>query len=380
MRKIGVVWIVLGLMLAAFLLAGCQKKTSVGENGGAAAGDPAASALTEAEDWQTQYDLGLRYLSEGKYEEAIIAFTAAIQIEPRRAAGYTALADAYTKNGQTDEARRVLTEAPEDVDDPDAIQAALDGLGEDGQEFVEFTERKNYVDYEDMAPEEQGILDRLIEAAIAGDDGTLQGGIMEYQGILNTQDGTGTVIYTMRDGWKVRLEITRGVVEVITDSLIVDELRMEIEVRTENGPGYCCEISFDMETGGTQVRGMKYIKGSCKNWQWDGGMTETYSYHDQENVDGWIGTYNDERETSGSFYQNLRTGTFTTERRIWGTKLSDEGVRCTEIRTYEAGRKIGETARTCSVGEWDEYEADDLVFGIQNIYGDWETAVNELHW
>lgn len=31
--------------------------------------------------WQEQYDLGVRYLSEGNYEEAIIAFTAAIEID-----------------------------------------------------------------------------------------------------------------------------------------------------------------------------------------------------------------------------------------------------------------------------------------------------------
>ena len=35
--------------------------------------------------WQEQYDLGVRYLSEGNYEEAIIAFTAAIEIDPKRA-------------------------------------------------------------------------------------------------------------------------------------------------------------------------------------------------------------------------------------------------------------------------------------------------------
>ena len=34
--------------------------------------------------WQEQYDLGVRYLSEGNYEEAIIAFTAAIEIDPKR--------------------------------------------------------------------------------------------------------------------------------------------------------------------------------------------------------------------------------------------------------------------------------------------------------
>ena len=34
--------------------------------------------------WQEQYDLGVRYLSEGNYEEAIIAFTAAIEIDAAR--------------------------------------------------------------------------------------------------------------------------------------------------------------------------------------------------------------------------------------------------------------------------------------------------------
>lgn len=36
-------------------------------------------------NWQEQYDLGVRYLTEGNYEEAIIAFTAAIEIDPNRA-------------------------------------------------------------------------------------------------------------------------------------------------------------------------------------------------------------------------------------------------------------------------------------------------------
>ena len=36
-----------------------------------------------AATWQEQYDLGVRYLSEGNYEEAIIAFTAAIEIDPK---------------------------------------------------------------------------------------------------------------------------------------------------------------------------------------------------------------------------------------------------------------------------------------------------------
>ena len=49
-----------------------------------------------APTWQEQYDLGVRYLSEGNYEEAIIAFTAAIDIDPKRPEAYLSLAQVYT--------------------------------------------------------------------------------------------------------------------------------------------------------------------------------------------------------------------------------------------------------------------------------------------
>ena len=51
--------------------------------------------------WQEQYDLGVRYLSEGNYEEAIIAFTAAIDIDAKRPEGYTGRGDAYALSGDT---------------------------------------------------------------------------------------------------------------------------------------------------------------------------------------------------------------------------------------------------------------------------------------
>lgn len=45
--------------------------------------------------WEEQYDLGIRYLSEGNYEEAIIAFTTAIEIDPSRTPAYIGRGDAY---------------------------------------------------------------------------------------------------------------------------------------------------------------------------------------------------------------------------------------------------------------------------------------------
>ena len=53
--------------------------------------------------WEEQYDLGIRYLSEGNYEEAIIAFTAAIEIDPKRAEAYVGRGDAYLGQGAADE-------------------------------------------------------------------------------------------------------------------------------------------------------------------------------------------------------------------------------------------------------------------------------------
>ena len=88
------------ILLAALLLltlAACSKA-------------PEADPADEAPGWQTQYDLGVRYLSEGNYEEAILAFEAAIEIDPKNADAYLKLAQAceqredYAKTLQTLEA------------------------------------------------------------------------------------------------------------------------------------------------------------------------------------------------------------------------------------------------------------------------------------
>lgn len=65
----------------------------------------------EPPTWQEQYDLGLRYLEEGNYGEAILAFTAAIEIDPKRAEAHVGLADGYVGLDDADQARRVLEEA-----------------------------------------------------------------------------------------------------------------------------------------------------------------------------------------------------------------------------------------------------------------------------
>lgn len=65
--------------------------------------------------WQEQYDLGVRYLSDGDYEEAIIAFTAAIDIDPKRVESYVSIAEAYQQQGEYDLAHEILMRGYEET-------------------------------------------------------------------------------------------------------------------------------------------------------------------------------------------------------------------------------------------------------------------------
>ena len=79
MKRKGLFYI---LFIAVLLLAACGKK---------------------AKTWQELYDLGEKYLLEENYEEAIVAFTAAIELEPRRAGAYIGRGNAYVLSGETEE-------------------------------------------------------------------------------------------------------------------------------------------------------------------------------------------------------------------------------------------------------------------------------------
>ena len=52
---------------------------------------------TSSNKWQKQYDLGVQYLSDENYDDAISAFSAAIEIDPEKVDAYIGRADAYMK-------------------------------------------------------------------------------------------------------------------------------------------------------------------------------------------------------------------------------------------------------------------------------------------
>ncbi len=81
--------------------------------------------LGKAQAWQASYDLGNRYLSQGNYEAAILAFTAAIEIDPRRVEAYVSRAGAYTAVGDYSAARADYEQAAALAPENEAVQAGL---------------------------------------------------------------------------------------------------------------------------------------------------------------------------------------------------------------------------------------------------------------
>ena len=90
MKKFRYICLIICLLL---LLSACAANQSIST----------AEESSQGPTWQEQYDLGVRYLSESNYQEAIIAFTAAIELDPKQAPAYLGRGDAYVLSGETEE-------------------------------------------------------------------------------------------------------------------------------------------------------------------------------------------------------------------------------------------------------------------------------------
>ena len=96
------------------LLVGCAKEAVTPNWAGQE--KSAAAEKTDASGWQAQYDLGVRYLNDGNYEEAVIAFTAAIEIDPKRPEGYAARGGAYLSMAQASGDAAQYAQAADDLE------------------------------------------------------------------------------------------------------------------------------------------------------------------------------------------------------------------------------------------------------------------------
>ena len=99
--------------------------------------------------WQEQYDLGMHYLNDGNYQEAVIAFTAAIEIDPKRPEAYLGAAEAYIAADDIDAAidilKKGLTATGDDTSIQDKLAELEDSISENPSRLINTMLENNQV-------------------------------------------------------------------------------------------------------------------------------------------------------------------------------------------------------------------------------------------
>lgn len=103
-------WAIVGVVVVILIVVFLFFKGDVDESAVADITETDTLRETVVLTWQEQYDLGMKYLSKGNYEEAVIAFTAAIELEPKKADAYIGLADTYIAMDDIEAAIEILHE------------------------------------------------------------------------------------------------------------------------------------------------------------------------------------------------------------------------------------------------------------------------------
>lgn len=249
----------------------------------------ALAACQKQPTWQEQYDLGMRYLTESNYEEAILAFTAAIEIDPNQPDTYVYLIQTYLATG--------------DIKKAEATR--LQGYEATGNIRLGQSVSSGWIIYDNNIPFEQRITYRLFDALSAEQQEAIQALLTAIQTDeretvreLLLTSGLPPQLCTTLDGYKINISImqreTLGEDAYQTfieqyyrqigsdiDTNVVDmniKLLAQAEIRPENGIGYLYTYSEDgvmeiipiedtlsMYTAGESLR-----TAECNNWQYNG--------------------------------------------------------------------------------------------------------------
>lgn len=141
----------------------------------------AACGKSAQEKWQEQYDLGMKYLLEENYEEAVVAFTAAIEIDEKKPEAYISLAEVYQAQEDWENALAALQQLRAELLETTEVKDREYTYGPEGGESVKerdgatTTERRdgfgNTVYHERVSAEEDGSSSSSIKEYEYGGDG-----------------------------------------------------------------------------------------------------------------------------------------------------------------------------------------------------------------
>lgn len=188
--------------------------------------------------WQEQYDLGLRYLTEGNYEEAIIAFTAAIEIDPKKPEAYLRAAEAYEAAGDSEAAKEILEKGYAATKD-ESLRQEID----EKESATSSNDSPFQIDFDSLSETGKKTVSTLIELVQMGDEESL----FELIDSPDVED-----LYQLN--YYMRIEDKKFYVNSGTD--VTDSgytfSRIEIQLREKDGRGYYIRIWFDRLTDPSQ--------------------------------------------------------------------------------------------------------------------------------
>ena len=249
----------------------------------------ALAACQKQPIWQEQYDLGMRYLTESNYEEAILAFTAAIEIDPNQPDAYVYLIQTYLATGDVEKAEATRLQGYEATGNIRLGQSVSSGwiIYDDD---IPFEQRITYRLFDTLSVEQQEAI-RALLAAIQTDERETVRELLLTSGLppqlCTTLDGYKINISIMQretlgeDAYQTFIEQYYGQTGSNIDANVINmniKLLAQAEIRPENGIGYLYTYSEDgvmeiipiedtlsMYTAGESLR-----TAECNNWQYNG--------------------------------------------------------------------------------------------------------------
>ena len=223
----------------------------------------AACGKSPEEKWQEQYELGMKYLDDASYEEAVLAFTAAIEIDPKSADAYLALADVYETQGDTESLQAILEQGLE-ATGVERFQERLEQLKRTLPYPVNmmFSEG-SFVEY---ISEMEAALEPTIQAGLAGSREEIEelflGDVFSY--LVSVTGGTDGSDYDYGSFWTISDK--NVLIYCMYNNSEVGGIRYRIEYRPMEGKGFIYSKSiFSADHNSTN-----FTQGNFQNYMFDG--------------------------------------------------------------------------------------------------------------
>lgn len=254
-----------------------------------------------AKEYMEKYDLGMRFLNEGNYEEAVLAFTAAIDIDDKlpdafigrgdayilwadsvndvmeektelaladflkaidldkkNADTYVKAADIYISNGDLEAAKALLEKGVQRTGN-DKLKKLLESIEEKMEDG--FSSRGTFVSFEKILDKDTNFINQIISNLESGNISSAHDMLLQDQfgKIIKAYENeqVKNIFYTQNEEYKIRM--------------FYDGMNAEFEIHPNSGMGYGCgvcvyeadRIDYD------------YLEGTCSNWNWNGSYEKT---------------------------------------------------------------------------------------------------------